>query len=237
MKKSWLMIVFGLVLPSMNIAMAARPKRNLDSTEYVWREHIKLSPHSVQISCATLMYHTEAYQIFTKMPALNFSASYIFDIPWWHKRTNFFIQTGLGYEGCRRDDVLYKAVNDVYYEFYVYNQYHVYFGVGLRIHLIQALDLSLSSVFDVSLGNERGRYESFFGKERPEGYFYSRLREHYSGAQGLLALNLNYEIKRIRISVGCQVYLGSDGFDRTTHWKNAAQPYRSWATLGVGYRF
>lgn len=246
MKRYWLMMVLGLVLLSLNVAVAARPKQNFDSTEYAWREHLKHSPHSVQVSFATLMYNKETYKIFTKMPLLNFSATYMFDIPWWHKRTNFFVLAGLGYEGCRRDDVLYKASNNVYYETYSYNQFHTYFGVGLRIHLLKSLDLSLSSAVDASVGYERGRYESFFGKERPNtstDYFISRLRDYHSDAHGLLSLSLTYEIKRIRISAGCQMYIGANEFggynayNNTAHWKDADQPSRSWATLGVGYRF
>ena len=232
MKKGVIIAVISLAVFSFNMAVAARPKQSLDSTEYVWREHIKLSPHSVQINCATLMYYKEAYKMFNKMPPLNFSATYTFDIPWWYKRVNFFVLSGLGFESCRREGKHYQAEYGVFYGNYVYNQYHAFLGMGIRLHLSKSLDLALSSAVNGSFAAERGRYLSL-----PNNEFYIPNDNHGFGMQGLFKMNLTYEIKRICISAGCQVYLGSNRHAETEYWKNAAQPYRSWATLGVGYRF
>ena len=234
MKRYWLMMAADLVLSSLNVAVEAREKQNFDSTEYVWREHLKSSPHSVQISCATLMYYKEAYKMFNKMPPLNFSATYMFDIPWWHKRTNFFILSGIGYEGCRRKGSPYQAEKGVFYGKYRYNQYHIFFGTGLRIHLAESLDLALSAAVNGSFATEIGRFLSM--PDNNAGFYVPHDR-YGLGMQGLFKMNLTYEIKRICISAGCQVYLGSNRHAETEYWKTIYHPYRSWATLGVGYRF
>ena len=238
MKNRVIIVVLGFVVLSLSTVFAARPKQNLDSTEYAWRGHLKSSPHSVQINCATLMYHKEAYKIFNKMPALNFSATYMFDIPWWHKRTNFFVLAGLGYQGCRRDGEPYETADEtaVYWK-YVYDQYQIYLGMGLRIHLVESLDLSLSAAIDGSYNTERGRMMKGYTLD---GYYFYIPRIKNSrwglGTQAVFNMNLTYEIKNILISAGCQLYLGSDR-KNGRYWKSSDYPHRSWATLGVGYRF
>lgn len=250
MKKKLLL----LLLVGMAARVSAGEPRGLDTIRFAKMEQWRQSPHALQLRCGTLMYHKEAYKIFTKMPALNFSLTYTYDISWQHRRTNFFVLGGLAYEGCRRDDEPYRAKNRVVYEDYVYNQYHLDFGAGLRVRLAPCLDLDFSVAFDGSMSFEYVRYPSFYGKEvLPEGRdgsIYMGRQDFGLYVRGLFAMNLTYEIKRIRISIGCQVYVGDlmsmDNlalYDEDLalewgklNWRNG-QPKNSWVTLGIGYRF
>ena len=235
--------LLGILLLGLYPIVEAKTERVSVSEKTMLMERWKESPHSMLLSCGTLMYHKEAYKIFKQMPALNFSLSYNYDIPWHHKRTNFFVKAGLSYEGCRRNDNPYQAKNGMIYENYVYNNFHVYCGMGMKIRLTYFLDLSFSAVLDGSISSEYGRYPSLYGQSFPSGedaLHYFRLKSTAGGdLRGLLAFRLTYEIKKVLIFIGCQVYVGDESEkDRDRlNWRTGEQHKDSWAIFGLGYRF
>ncbi len=231
----------SILLLSFFPLLAAKTEKVPDSAKTMLMERWKQSPHNMLLSCCTLMYHKEAYRIFKQMPALTFSLAYIYDIPWHHNRTNFFVQTGLSYEGCRRNDRPYRAKNGMVYENYHYDNFHIYLGMGLKIRLAYFLELALSAVLDGSISSEFGRYPSLYGQSFPSDVTHYFRHNPTAGGdfRGLLAFRLTYEIKKILISVGCQVYVGDEStksLDRL-NWRTGGQPKDAWAIFGIGYRF
>ncbi len=232
--------LLGLLLLGVNPFLAAETEKEFDSTQEVAQmEYWKQSPHSMLLSCGTLMYHKEAYKIFKQMPALNFSLAYNYDIPWRYKRSNFFILAGFAYEGCRRNDKPYQAKNKMVYENYIFDDFHIFMGVGLKVRLTYFLDLSFSVALDEACSYEFGRYPSLYGKPFPaDRYNYFRrnpdIRFEF---QNSFSLGLAYEIKNIRIFAGCQFNVGYEyGYRDRLNWRTGT-PLTSWVVFGIGYRF
>lgn len=243
-KRLYLIGYFAL---GMNVLLMAGTENEHGVYEKSGMERWKQSPHSMSLSGGALL-APESYKLFTKMPALNFSLAYNYDIPWHHKRTNFFVTAGMAYEGCRRDDKPYQAKNGLMYERFRHDSYHIDFGAGLNIRLAYFLELSFTAAIDVSLSFERWRYPSFYGVSAPPAddfftdTYYAEMGPKFGGGmRGLFSVYLTYEVKRIRIFAGCRVYVGhsnnlSSAFDYNAD-NPKGQPYNSWAVLGVGYRF
>ncbi len=235
----------GFILSGVNPSLAAKNEGDFDSVKIARMEHWKQSPHTFWIGCGTLL-SPESHNIYTQM-ALNTSMAYQYDIPWQHQRTNFFVTAGVGYEGCRRNDKPYRAKNDIVYENYIYDNFHIFLGTGLKVRLTYFLDLSFSAAIDGSFSYEIGRYPSFYGTGiqpplydvQAKSFRVSRNPTFRNGIQGLFSIALTYEIKNFRIFAGCQAYMGylndlekmRSGFDEPH-----AMPFRSWAVFGIGYR-
>ena len=232
-----------LLLLGLNPFVMAKTEKVLDSTKVAQMERWKESPHSLFASCGTLL-AAEAHKIYTKM-ALNASFIYQYDIPWQHKRTNFFVTSGIGYNGCRRDDKSYRAKNDMVYEEYIYDNLHFYVGAGLKVRLAYFLDLSFSAAIDGALSYELGRYPSFYWNKRyplydetDGSYRLDRNPNIGYGVRGLFSIALTYEIKNFRILAGYQAYVGY--LEREYNWYDPvpkAMPFNSWVIFGFGYRF
>lgn len=239
--------MIGSLLLGLNVMAIAGTDNERNTYEKAGMERWKQSPHSMSLSCGTLL-APESYKLFTKMPALNFSLAYNYDIPWLHKRTNFFVTAGIAYEGCRRDDKPWQDKNGLMYEKFRHDSYHINFGAGLNIRLAYFLELSFTAAIDVSLSFERWRYPSFYGVGYPpaddfynDTYYADIGPKMGGGMRGLFSLFLTYEVKRIRIFAGFKAYAGysnnlSYAFDYDAD-SPKGQPYNSWAVLGVGYRF
>ncbi|MBD5397118.1 hypothetical protein HDR62_03120 [bacterium] len=236
-------ILLGLLLFGLNPFLVAATEKGFDSVEVVRMEQWKQSPHSMLLSFGTLMYHKEAYRIFKQMPVLNFSLTYNYDIPWRHKRSNFFVLAGFAYEGCRRNDKPYQAKNKMVYENYIFDNFHISTGAGLKVRLTYFLDLSFSVALDGAYSYEFGRYPSLYGSPFPtdrDRCNYFRRDPHVEfELQNSFSLSLAYEIKYIRIFVGCQFYVRYDvGYYRDRlNWRTDTAPIDSWVIFGVGYRF
>lgn len=236
--------LLGLLLLGVNPFLTAKTEKMSDSAKVAQMENWKRSPHSLLVGCGTLL-APEAHKIYTKM-ALGVSLTYQYDIPWQHKRTNFFVTAGAGYEGCYRDGKPYRAKNDIIYENYIYDNFHVYAGAGLKVRLAYFLDFSFSAAIDGSISREFGRYPSFYGTsiapsiydEEDGSYRVRRNPTMPSGIRGLFSIALAYEIKNFRISAGCQAYVGYLN-DLLVFGPSEpkAMPFNSWAIFGLGYRF
>lgn len=231
----------GILLLGLNSFLPAESGKVPDSTKMARMEHWKQSPHSFLMGCGTLM-APEAHKVYTKM-ALSASLLYHYDIPWKHRRTNFFIMTGAGYKGCRRDGRPYRAKNDIVYENYIYDNLHIYFGAGLKVRLAYFLELSFAAAIDGAVSYEFGRYPSFYGTgisyplydDKDGSYRINRKPAIGGGFQGLFSIFLTYEIKNFQIFAGCQAYVGY--LDDLDPIDPKAMPYNSWAIFGLGYRF
>lgn len=234
MKKKIMIIVLLGWIGGWNTHLTAQPTLPDNAAKSMQIEKTSSSPHCLHLGYGLLMYK-EAYRIFTKMPIMHFTLTYTYDIPWRYERTNLFVVTGSGYSGGRREQGLYKSSANLMYERYFYDQVHLFGGVGFNVKLPYSLNLSFSTALDFSSNIEVASYPSYYNKEKDDGVGYM-FRVPYVGVgiQCRTALFLTYEIKNVLISAGCHAYFGLEG---EAHWKRANQLSRTWATLGVGYRF
>lgn len=234
--------LLGIFLLGLNLSWAAKPEKLPDSAKVAQMESWKRSPHNFLVGCGTLL-APEAHKIYTWM-ALSTSLTYQYDIPWQHKRTNFFVMTGIGYEGCYRNDKPYRAKSNIVYENYVYDNVHLYVGAGIKVRMASFLDLSFSASIDGSFSSDFGRYPSTYESENPGVPPYDRwvgrVPTERAGIRGLFSIALTYEIKNFRLFAGCQAYVSYlNDLDELYFGpkKPKAMPFNSWATFGVGYRF
>ena len=248
MKKQIMIIVLLGCTFGLNTDLTAQSALSDNATKHTQVEKTS-SSHSLHLGYCLPMYQ-DAYKIFTKMPLTHLTLTYKYDIPWRYERTNLFVLTGGGYSGGRREKGLYKASNDMVFERYFYDQFHLYSGIGVNVKLPYSLNLSFSTAIDASIFYEVGSYPSYYNKDEKdimEGSYVNRAPSAGLGVKCRTALFLTYEIRNILVSAGCQAYFGSPDDllnsiyffeDYNASWReNVGFPSCLWATLGVGYRF
>lgn len=235
-KKIATIVLLGCIL-GLNVELLAHPilPDNTNQSTSIEKKHS--SPHSLHLSYGLLM-HKETYKIFTKMPIMHFTLDYAYEIKWRYQSTNFFILSGCGYIGGRREKGLYKSFDNIMYEYYTYDQIHIYNGIGFRVYLPYSLDVSFSTALCGMWCIEVANYPSYYNHSEPydkNAYYIERYKNPFGqwDMQCRLSLFLTYKIECIRVFAGGQAYIGK----KYGHWTGIGFPSCLWATLGVGYRF
>lgn len=192
-------IVILLVMGMVQFGLCAQDRYIADSVKKEALPDSKKSSHRLflgyGINCSS-----ETYKVFNRIPPLDFSLDYTYDIPWKHKRVNFFAVGGVGFSTCRRNGKLYLSgsYRNTAYEKYDAYSCRIYLGLGIKVKL--AYFLNVSVFYAGGYGYRKVETEYSDGMYTTNIMFIPSHERHQY--RGVLSARLTGEVKKVQIFAG-----------------------------------
>lgn len=229
MRKIVCLLTFCLLY---GLGVAQEPAPNQAGFQGLWKER---TGHSLHLGYGFLVdkwynQHAKACQPF------RFDLDYQYDIPWKFKRTNFFVETGLGYrwinsEEKSRDEKEIRVVHQTNHRVLCH------LSIGLKVYFTDWLYIFLDGGFNfgyVQVLEEETEHP--LSPSIQESYLLRTMRDDLMSLGVCSAAGIVGQIRQFSISLGYRFDLlntNSDFYDFPFSSK-----YIDWfITLGVGYHF
>lgn len=226
------LLVFGL-LCGFSVAQEPAPTPPQAGFQGLWKER---TGHSLHLDYGFLVdkwynQHAKACQPF------RFDLDYQYDIPWKFKRTNFFVETGVGYrwintEEQTRDEKMMRVVRQTNHRVLCH------LSIGLKVYFTDWLYIFLDGGFNlgyVQVLEEETAHS--LSSSIQESCLLRTMRDDLMSFGLCSAAGIVGQIRQFSISLGYRADLLSTNGSSYYSFPFSSK-YTDWfVTLGVGYHF